>query len=95
MKRTPIRAVSKKRARENRERSAMLRESRISPQVCAVPWCNQVGDSPHEPLTRARGGSITDPANVVMICWPHNQELTLEPSWGYELGFLKHSWEAS
>lgn len=90
----PVRAVSRHRARENRDRTKMLREARIYPQKCAVPWCAQVGDSPHEPLTRARGGSITDPDNVVMICWFHNQELTLEPEWGYRLGLLRHSWDA-
>lgn len=85
--------VSAKRQRQNRQRTELLREPRIYPQVCAVPWCTNVGDSPHEPLTRARGGSITDPANIVMVCWPHNQELTLEPPWAYELGLLVHSWD--
>lgn len=87
--------VSSKRARENRQRTEMLRPGRLDPQICAVPWCAQVGDSPHEPLTRARGGSITDPDNLIWVCWPHNQELTLEPPWGYQLGLLKHSWDGA
>lgn len=92
--RTPLRAVSLRRQRENRERRQVIAAAHTDgPVICVVPWCDRIGDSPHEPLTRARGGSITDPDNIVLICWPHNQELTLEPEWGYQLGLLKHSWE--
>lgn len=92
--RTPLRAVSLRRQRESRERRQVIAATHPDgPVICAVPWCDRIGDSPHEPLTRARGGSITDPDNIAMVCWPHNQELTLEPEWGYQLGLLKHSWE--
>lgn len=87
--------VSKKRAKANKQRTEMLRPGRLDPQICAVPWCTQVGGSPHEPLTRARGGNITDPDNLIWVCWPHNQELTLEPPWGYRLGLLIHSWDGA
>jgi hypothetical protein len=61
---------------------------------CAVPWCTETENlTPHEPLTRARGGSLTDPANCVAVCWVHNQELTMEPAWGYKTGLLRHSWD--
>jgi hypothetical protein len=63
--------------------------------LCEVPFCNRVADDPHEPLTRARGGSITDPENVKAVCRPHHDEITFEePEWAYDLGFLKHSWPA-
>jgi hypothetical protein len=90
-----VRTVSKKRAAVNRVRRAVIAAKYPEPVLCAVPWCASLGDSPHEPLTRARGGSIIDPDNIVMVCWPHNQELTSEPAWGYELGLLKHSWVTS
>lgn len=94
VRRTPLAQVSQKRARENRKRAKVIRQANPDgAPVCAVPWCDRIGDSPHEPMTRARGGSITNPDNIVMVCWPHNQELTLEPEWGYSLGLLKHSWE--
>jgi hypothetical protein len=91
-----MRAVSLRRQRENRERRRVVAElTAEGPRICPVPWCTNVADSPHEPLTRARGGSITDPGNIVLVCWAHNQELTLEPAWGYQLGLLRHSWDAS
>jgi hypothetical protein len=91
-RRTPIRQVSRKRARQNRERRAMARRLYPDRPPCAVPWCPRWADDLHEPLTRARGGSITDEQNTRAVCRQHNDELTLEPAWGYELGFLVHSW---
>lgn len=88
-----MRARSLKMQRKYRQRRKLVAELLAEPTVCPVPWCDRLADSPHEPLTRARGGSILDPANVVAVCWQHNQELTLEPPWGYELGLLRHSWE--
>lgn len=94
LRRTPLKQVSARRQVENKVRRQVIAAAHPNgPVICAVPWCDRIGDSPHEPLTRARGGSIVDPANITMVCWPHNQELTLEPPWGYELGLLKHSWE--
>ena len=87
-----LRAVSAKRARENRERKAMAKARFPERPRCVVPWCPRMADDLHEPLTRARGGSITDPDNTVPVCRQHNEELTMEPAWGYELGLLKHSW---
>ena len=95
--RTPIKPVSTRRARENRQRAAMADrlwpDRREGTVMCEVPWCTLPADDVHEPLTRARGGSITDEANARATCRGHNDELTLEPEWGYRLGFLKHSWD--
>jgi hypothetical protein len=92
-----MRAQSLQRQRINRQRRKVVADlTADGPTICPVPWCSNIADSPHEPLTRARGGSITDPDNIVMVCWPHNQEISAdEPAWAYELGLLKHSWEAS
>lgn len=62
--------------------------------ACVVPWCRQLADDLHEPYTRARGGPITDPDNAEPVCRGHNQELTEEPAWGYELDLLIHSWDS-
>ena len=89
---SPLPAVSGKRKAENRERRAMA-ESRfpdMNPR-CAVPWCTRPADALHEILSRARGGSITDPGNTVPACNICNEELTREPEWGYRLGLIKHS----
>ena len=90
---SPLPMVSKKRAREIRERRAMLQAKYPGVTLCEVPYCNRVADDAHEPLTRARGGSITDPGNVKAVCRPHHDEITFEePEWAYDLGFLVHSW---
>jgi hypothetical protein len=92
-RKTPIPQVSKKRARQIRERRAMLQAKYPGITLCEVPYCNREADDAHEPLTRARGGSITDPGNVRAICRPHHDEITFEePEWAYDLGFLRHSW---
>jgi len=97
--RKSIRKVSAKRARENRERVAMADERwpdrREGTVMCAVPGCGPADDL-HEVLTRARGGSITDPENTVPLCRQHNHDLAQKPEselqWAYDLGLLKHSW---
>lgn len=89
----PLPLVSKKRAAQIRVRRAMLLAKYPGIVLCEVPYCNRVADDAHEPLTRARGGSITDPENVKAVCRPHHDEITFEePEWAYDLGFLAHSW---
>lgn len=93
---SPMRQVSKKRAAEIRKRRAMLQAKYPGIVLCEVPYCNRVADDAHEPLTRARGGSITDPANAFAICRPHHREVTdEEPQWAYDLGILVHSWDGA
>lgn len=92
--RTPLRTTSKKRDRENRERKAMANE--LWPDgrpACAKPDCWRPADDLHEPLTRARRGSITDPNNSVPLCRGHHDEVGDEVEWAYEMALLIHSWE--
>ncbi len=89
----PLRPVSKKRQRENRERRAMVNErwpGGVRPR-CIVPWCTNLADDLHEPLTRARGGSITDPDNTVPVCRRCHDEIGAEPAWAYRLVLLVRS----
>lgn len=100
--RAPLKPVSAKRQRENRERRAMITVLTGGEQpLCAVwvarrpDWCTRWADDAHEPLSRARLGSITDPANVVFVCRACHDVLTFRPeselAWAFRLGFLKHS----
>lgn len=90
----PLPKQSKKRQQENRERRAMKNAMFPDGQPrCIVPWCERLAEDLHEPLTRARQGSITDPDNAVPTCRGHNGELTEEPAWAYELELLVHSWD--
>ena len=89
----PIRRQSAKRQAENRQRRQVVQATFGDRPMCVVPGCTRWADDVHEPLTRARGGSITDPANMAPLCRPHHDEVTFtEPPWAYEIGLLRHSW---
>jgi hypothetical protein len=94
-KRKGLKPASGKRLAENRERRAMKERRWPNGERprCARPGCPRLADDLHEILTRARGGSITDEANTAPLCRQDNDELTLEPDWGYDLGLLRHSWD--
>ena len=96
-----MRRVSVKRQAANRERAKMLAEK---PRECSVekmkrqrsdmqkwPECGGQLDG-HELLSRARGGSITDPENVVMICRNDHRYLTDHPAEAERLGLAKRRW---
>jgi hypothetical protein len=100
----PLRPVSARRARENRERRAMA--DRLWPDRregtvmcgCGRPECQRRADDLHEPLTRARGGGITDEANAIPLARECHDEITFAPEselqWAYDRGLLIHSWDA-
>jgi hypothetical protein len=93
-RRTRLRAQSDKRRKENRERREMA--NRLWPDGrprCVVPWCTRLADDLHEPLTRARGGSITSPENAEPLCRTDHDALEDEPQWAYDLELLVHSWD--
>lgn len=91
---TGLRPQSKKRQAENRERRKVVKATFGGQPMCIAPGCTRWADDVHEPLTRARGGSITDAANMAPLCRPHHDEITFtEPAWAYEVGLLVHSWD--
>ena len=65
--------------------------------VCVVYWddkCSGRAEHLHEPLTRARGGDILDPANCVATCWYCHRQIHDNPAEALERGWLKHSWDS-
>lgn len=89
----PLRQVSTKRARENRQRAAVI--DQLWPGRIVQCWregCPRLADDVHEIRTRARGGSITDPANLAPLCRACHDETTNEAPWAYSQGLLVHSW---
>jgi hypothetical protein len=97
-----IRPVSAKRRAENRERRAMVAALTGGERpLCAAwvalqpEWCTQWADDAHEPLSRARGGSITDPENCALLCRACHDVITFRPEseteWAFRLGLIKHS----
>lgn len=95
-RRTPLRPRSRKTAARYITRRELAAEMFLYPSVCEVPWCATIATDPHEPLTRARGGNMLDPANVRKVCHFHNWLFSQrEEPWMYELGFLVHSWDGA
>lgn len=97
---TPIPPVSRKRARENRERSAMADrrwpDRREGTVMCAVweaiqpEWCDRFASDLNEIVRRSQGGSITDEENTTPTCRTCNGLLSDGPEWGYRIGVIKH-----
>ena len=98
LRRTPVKPVSGKRLAENRERRAMVKRLYPERPPCGRPGCPRLADDLHEPLSRARGGSIVDPGNQVPLCRECHDEVTFTPEselgWAYAAGLLVHSWDA-
>ena len=90
MKRSPIRRVSKKRQRENRERRRVMHATYGDNPRCVlcapllahgvVTGCNGWADDGDEILRRSAGGSITDPANVRPVGRDCHRWLTEHPA---------------
>ena len=111
-RKTPLRPVSKKRQKLNRQRAQMVKtELQQRPQCEAGPritefltsyysaeaafWfdrktpCYVQSTELHEPLTRARGGSIVDPANTVAICRRCHDWIHAHPDDAEQCGLLE------
>lgn len=93
--RRPLRAVSKRRARENRERAVIRKEREGTRCAAGLPCCIGEIEHLHEVLTRGRGGDPTDRENILAICAPCHDWIHGHPREAHELGLLKHSWEAA
>lgn len=98
MKRTPLRRISAKRARENRERRRVLHATYGDHPRCVLcaplqargidTGCDGWATDGDEVLRRSAGGSITDPANVRPVgrrchMWLGNHP-KLAREWGLE-----------
>lgn len=61
------------------------------------PICMRCGshrsEDIHEIVSRARGGSILDPENLVALCRSCHSFITQNPATAHNEGWSKHSWE--
>lgn len=89
----PLKQTSDHRRREDRERAPILKALREGPCQARLDGCLGRATDGHEILSRARGGSITDPRNVIGVCRPCHSWITTHPKEATELGFLRHSWD--
>lgn len=102
---TPIPAESDRRRADNRVRYGPTRDALYerSRGACEVAGVIGMADfdarlcqgrlEQHEVLTRARGGSITDPANQLLACSFHHAWITSHPAKSVELGLMRNSWD--
>ena len=90
MKRSPIKRRSAKREAEMQERRVVLGQivAERGPR-CQFPACKSMADDGHEILSRAAGGSITDPFNILLLCRPHHTWATDHPLQATRLGLAK------
>jgi hypothetical protein len=93
MKRTELRPVSKKRQRLNRERSKVVAQIRLERgwrcERCGVTVADARELHPHELRTRGQGGSLTDPANIRLVCGdPCHRWIHDHPTEAYATGWL-------
>lgn len=102
MKRTPIKRRTRVRAQS--ERRQQLAEARRvfvalvlqTHPYCQVRWdgkCQAHAIDVHEPLSRARGGSILDWSNALSICRYCHSMVHDHPAEATERGFLRSAWE--
>lgn len=88
MRATRLRSFSKKRAAEQRERVEMLKRAH-GPVRCHWPGgCVREAVDGHEILTRGRGGSTTDPDNVLPLCRVHHDWIGAHPAEALAMGLL-------
>lgn len=104
-KRKPIRARSARQQKLYDVRVPIIREAVERGQRCeACPLIAQVDMTQanrctgravdwHEVKTRARGGSILDPANRVWACRSCHDWIDLHQPEAHAVGLLRHSWE--
>ena len=100
-----MRAVSKKRRPEIAARKRLIAAMKADgPVMCWFPttvsrtnagvlaWvvnCGSRADDLHEILSRARGGSISDPENCIPLCRTHHTWVTEHPIEAKEMGLSK------
>lgn len=98
MKRSRLNPVSKKRQALNVSRRLFVRKILDDRPYCEaqIPTlCTHFACDVHEIMTRARGGSILDEANVLALCRRCHSFITENPAFSQEHGFTVHSWATS
>lgn len=102
---SPLSARSAKRAKVYAEERVPLVKRLLSER----PWCEacpvwaahdglhtfqqRPSQDVHEVLTRGRGGSILDEANLLCVCRPCHDRIGREPALSNDLGLTKSSWD--
>ena len=90
-KRLPYRSPKMRRLYATQRRDLVAEFLEAHP-ICQRCRCKRSTDV-HEIRSRARGGSITDEANLAALCRGCHDHVTQNPAEATAEGWLKHSWE--
>ena len=87
-RRKAMRRESARHAAERRRRAPIVAQIRRERgNRCQFPrGCRRTGTDPHELLPRSGQGSITNKANIVLLCWQHHRWAHHHPREAIELG---------
>lgn len=94
MKRTPMRRKSKKRGGVDvwrRNIIIQLVKDRGGDCEARTSACAGQAVDAHEKLRRGQGGSIVDPANIILVCRECHDYIHAHPAESYESGWLFRS----
>jgi len=87
-----IRPISKKRAKVLREAKPIRDAYRLAHPLCEMDGCtSRFNLDLHEIVSRARGGSLTDPENLAVLCRPHHDWVTTNPKAATAAGWLRRA----
>lgn len=96
VRKTPLRAVSKKRSAgrglRKKVREEVLDRDKFACQANIYGLCSRHATDVHEILTRGRGGSIYDVGNCLSLCRSCHSFITEHPAWAEEHGFMLPAW---
>jgi hypothetical protein len=91
-----VRAQSAKRRAQQKIRRKVLEAIVAERGVWCEPQligCEGVAVDGHEVLPRSAGGSITDPANIVISCRACHRHITENPAWARKAGWVRSRYE--
>jgi hypothetical protein len=85
LKRTPLRRVSKKRAKQNKEYSRLRQEFLTTRPICDA--CGGKATEIHHKRGRLQA-RLLDQDYFAPLCQPCHQKVHLNPKWAYSIGLM-------
>lgn len=84
----PVKKITEKRAKQNREYLEMREQFLEQYPVCQVKDCQNKATEIHHPSGRAND-LLTNPENFMAICSDHHKFITENSAWAIENGYSK------
>ena len=103
MKRTPLKRKTPMRQRSKKKNSELAQRRTLKADLLATRGpscqaqtevCTGAAHDMHERVLRSQGGSALDADNILLVCRPCHNWIHANPGHSYELGLLRHDWQA-